>query len=900
MTAHASKSTSFASSSASDLSLSSTNHESSLIDQTKADELQTQSSIQHQQSIQDQTLSHEEHETADAYQIKYQSEIEQSNVLAAKVTSEEIIFEQESEKATAEQAAASKYASSTETDGMTTGLCEFIPFVDVVCDFIGGITAVGFESNAARLEAQAAMDATAASSVKAEEDADLATVDSLRAEAEEDNEMMSSMTTTAKEEQLKAEEEEMQSEEERLQAQEETQKSQAAETLSEEEQTKAQEEQSLAEEQMEKSVQEGLYALKDALLSTLFASMVFSFFAIRFCIAFVVPGAISILGFLFMVVTTRSSVTGVTASSSANAAVTTCSSHTATRTATILQSFQLPKREISYFALHCGVYLTTLSIFCSRFTSLDSYDVRSKGGVVLSFALVASCNQGVLLHVIPQIVNYLHWIKLKSTSVSVTKQTQTTTTTATPTVTTIFSTPSCIIITQSILKLIQAILYLTPLFVMETISLWLILGKCILTFTLPPPFNLINVGIIVWMFCLFHVFVYELHQLDELEGERGGDDCNKNYGDSHDNGEDDLERGDNDNHYNNNRRPRPTREIANTNESLEVEVHEDIMNETNALLANDFNQNYTNYHQEEKAEVKTKIKNVNHSNFNHVNDVEQNSSCHENKILHHHDHAVQTIELYQSNHGDISQMSAPTNENKNVDANAETGSASSSTVFLSAVSVAMVSERMCEEDNDNDDIIDDDNDNDDDNHNHGDYQHQQEHLSNLTESLNHDDSQTTSNEHEFHVQIENTTTTTPISTTTKTTTTTGTKTTTTIQKLSSVIQQYMSDLKLPFEILIITCMYKLLSGCMPILSQLLPKFIEHHTHFFVEVGCVVVLVCGLLYVCIKNHNDTTVGHFGIWTGSALRRWSQQSQEEHRYQYQMLYVDQQQQQQQQQQ
>jgi hypothetical protein len=38
-----------------------------------------------------------------------------------------------------------------------------------------------------------------------------------------------------------------------------------------------------------------------------------------------------------------------------------------------------------------------------------------------------------------------------------------------------------------------------------------------------------------------------------------------------------------------------------------------------------------------------------------------------------------------------------------------------------------------------------------------------------------------------------------------------------------VIEQYVSDLKLPFEIFIMTCMIVLMRGCLPILIKLLPK-----------------------------------------------------------------------------
>jgi len=102
---------------------------------------------------------------------------------------------------------------------------------------------------------------------------------------------------------------------------------------------------------------------------------------------------------------------------------------------------------------------------------------------------------------------------------------------------------------------------------------------------------------------------------------------------------------------------------------------------------------------------------------------------------------------------------------------------------------------------------------------------------------------------------------------------------TTVQGLVVVVvQQYITDLLLPFEILIATCMVIKLSECSPVISQLWPRIIDairerHYPHWMAQcsgVGAIVLMVLfllvGLAYSQSWAATDETRGHVGIWVG----------------------------------
>ena len=398
MTTHAQTSESLTAQSTQDTTTANTLHAESTEASIQAKELQDEASVLQMQAKEDETQSIKDTTDAHSFRGKVDEEMTEVKALEAKVASEEALYESEFEKASTEGSAATSSAVKVESDGAGTALCEIIPFLDIICDFVGGIAAVGFESNAAKLSAQSAIDYTSAATTKAQEDADVAALDTLRTEIGEDSGIATGYTTKAKEEEIKSQKEEAQAEEELKEAAEKEAESKEEQIESEEEVAKANEEEAEAEEEMDKSLIDGLKALKDAVLSGIFSTLVVLFFSIRILIAVIIPGAASVIGFIPYTMSLPTAQYGAVASSSA-----------LSRT-NVYYAFMnnfwlaLPRRETSYFVLHCGVFISTMSIwFCSKFQKLDDFDIRSKGGIVIAFAAVASCVQGFLLHSIPHL-----------------------------------------------------------------------------------------------------------------------------------------------------------------------------------------------------------------------------------------------------------------------------------------------------------------------------------------------------------------------------------------------------------------------------------------------------------------------------------------------------------------
>lgn len=128
----------------------------------------------------------------------------------------------------------------------------------------------------------------------------------------------------------------------------------------------------------------------------------------------------------------------------------------------------LPKREISYFSLHCTIFVSTMLTFCSVFSVLKHYDAQTPGGIILHFALAASFAQGVLSHAVPHFMN-----TSAGTSSSGERQ------------------PLLSIGLKTSWTLGRVMLCLFPIFVMEIIQVWLITGKDIFSYGSPSAVEIL-------------------------------------------------------------------------------------------------------------------------------------------------------------------------------------------------------------------------------------------------------------------------------------------------------------------------------------------------------------------------------------------------------------------------
>jgi len=84
------------------------------------------------------------------------------------------------------------------------------------------------------------------------------------------------------------------------------------------------------------------------------------------------------------------------------------------------------------------------------------------------------------------------------------------------------------------------------------------------------------------------------------------------------------------------------------------------------------------------------------------------------------------------------------------------------------------------------------------------------------------------------------------------------------ETVPSALHQYIIDLKLPFEILVMTCMFVKLQECVPILWKLFPQIVKGHAYISIEIGGIILLISLILWFLVKSNHSQ--GHVGIWTG----------------------------------
>jgi hypothetical protein len=361
---------------------------------SQADLLQSGTLKEHAADLETDSLKEEEMAHMDLgkekfYYLKASNEQAQADVLGLEAATDQKVYQEEIEKSMVESAKASKELARTESDAVTTGVCEVIPLIDFVCDFIGSIAAIGLESHAAQLTAESAIDASSATASKAEENELLAQMDALREEGVKDETVAAEYSGNAKDIDALVTQEKAEAAREEQKALELAQKSKEELSVAESEQVSATEEETKAASETDNAMEHGLMAIKDAILAGMFSFLSLAFFLFRFMMAVVLPGGAAIVGFIPYSTTLLESGRKV-----------------ANGKEWIRNAWRvLPKREISFFLMHCSIFMVTMIGFSSQLATLDQVDVQSQGGIILCFATTAALIQSAVLHVLPLIVD---------------------------------------------------------------------------------------------------------------------------------------------------------------------------------------------------------------------------------------------------------------------------------------------------------------------------------------------------------------------------------------------------------------------------------------------------------------------------------------------------------------
>lgn len=373
-----------------DQALSEEYAQAALADETEAESLAVTASDLRADSALHKATGEADQLRAEEYErLAAQTETE-SVATGAKALASQALYNEKSEQALAEVAAASRDEAATESDTIGVGICEVVPLVDVVCDVVGAVAAISLQSEAARLMAQSALDASEASAAKAEEESLLARVEVLEEEAATDEGLAEAATVDMEREEDIAAEEAAEAQQEEETADELLEKSQAEAAMAEETATKAEGEEAGAAGAFETAAEHGVAAFWKAVVSEYNAFLTAIFFGSRILVAFVLPASSAMVG------------------SIGSYAAKFCGYGKAVNSVTIVSSLTSVSREISYFVGHCAVFLSGMTVLGPTFSSIldkRTLNTRQLGGLLLCFAGIAAFAQTLILHTTPLVVS---------------------------------------------------------------------------------------------------------------------------------------------------------------------------------------------------------------------------------------------------------------------------------------------------------------------------------------------------------------------------------------------------------------------------------------------------------------------------------------------------------------
>ena len=173
----------------SDFALSTQEHDTAIMDETKGETLQEEADALIVKADQDEAMAATEETVADEQAVKAVGEEEQAGEHFAEAGSLQAAVDADRVDAGVESAAAARTEFTAHGDELGTGICEFVPVLDVVCDILGGTAAVGLEAKAAKDAAESAAFLAAAVEAESKEKAEMALAVKLQGEATEDGEV---------------------------------------------------------------------------------------------------------------------------------------------------------------------------------------------------------------------------------------------------------------------------------------------------------------------------------------------------------------------------------------------------------------------------------------------------------------------------------------------------------------------------------------------------------------------------------------------------------------------------------------------------------------------------------------------------------------------------------------
>jgi hypothetical protein len=400
-------------SSAENKALAFDNEQIAAADEAEAAELQEEAAVLFEKSEADAALAASEQVEVDELEAEIVVEEEEDAVHVAAAAFDEVTFESEMAEGAADAAEAARMEAQAHVEEIGVGICEIVPFLDIVCDFVGSVTAVGMEVGAATEATKASAEFATAAAAKADEEREIALAAEIQAKAVEDGALAVELEGEEIEEEELAEGERLEGEEKEAASEAKYEQAEVEEEAAAEENALAAEEEGEAGALTGEVIFHGVLSCWDAIMASIFGMLSLTYFTFRMTSTFVVPA----------VSKSVSTLTGFTA----------CQG-----TGEVFLSEVW--RDFGYFLNHCMLFLLVAGIFSNLLPGLEGNSLKARGGIILLFGFTGSCIQTGLVHVLPSCLAGLRG--------------------------------SC----QLVLSTIQRVVVLMVLFVIELLIVWVLFG----------------------------------------------------------------------------------------------------------------------------------------------------------------------------------------------------------------------------------------------------------------------------------------------------------------------------------------------------------------------------------------------------------------------------------------
>ena len=380
MAASLEKSDALSTSAASDESISTDFGAKAKADAEKSEAMEAEAVALEAKSKADEAIFEQDVAKEEYYEAKALREEGKANGLYEDAAVSEKIYQEDMEKVLAETSEAAEEIGKTESDAAMTGMCEVIPLLDIVCDVVGGVAAIGFESHASELTAKSVIDAGTAVATKETENGIIAEADAIQGEAGKDADTTLKYAADAETYETLAQTEKEEAKKDEEQSAELMEQSRTEESMSDIKGSSAEEEEAGAATQWSKFIKEASEAFLDAIISFFAALFFFGKNVLNIFTEVAIPGAIKVVAF---VPSTFKDEHGT---------------HIDNRKHWMSNVWRLlPRKELSYASLHFLTLIIATLIDGTNFAQFNELSSLHKGNVIIAAAIKAAVVQTAAL-----------------------------------------------------------------------------------------------------------------------------------------------------------------------------------------------------------------------------------------------------------------------------------------------------------------------------------------------------------------------------------------------------------------------------------------------------------------------------------------------------------------------